>query len=74
MEKIVFGKTGLEVSRVSFGALPIQRVSMDTAKKLLQKAYKNGINFFDTARLYTDSEEKIGNALYSVRKEIIIAT
>jgi predicted aldo/keto reductase-like oxidoreductase len=74
VEKIVFGKTGLEVSRVSFGALPIQRVSMDTAKKLLQKAYKNGINFFDTARLYTDSEEKIGNALSSVRKEIIIAT
>jgi predicted aldo/keto reductase-like oxidoreductase len=74
VEKIILGKTGLEVSRVAFGALPIQRVSMDTAKKLLQKAYKNGINFFDTARFYTDSEEKIGNALSSVRKDIIIAT
>ena len=47
---------------------------MDAAIILLRKAYENGINFFDTARAYSDSEEKIGNALYSVRKEIVIAT
>lgn len=74
MQKIIFGKTGLKVTRVGFGVLPIQRVSMDTAKKILSKAYESGINFFDTARAYSDSEQKIGNALSSVRKEIIIAT
>jgi len=74
VKKTILGQTCLEVSRVGFGALPIQRVSMDTAKKLLQKAYESGINFFDTARSYSDSEEKIGNALSSVRKEIVIAT
>ena len=62
MEKLILGLTGLEVSRSGFGALPIQRVSMDAAIILLRKAYENGINFFDTARAYSDSEEKIGNA------------
>ncbi len=74
MEKTRLGRTGLMVTRSSFGALPIQRVSFDEAKKLLLKAYDNGINFFDTARAYTDSEEKIGYALSEVRKDIIIAT
>ena len=74
MEKIRLGRTNLIVTRSSFGALPIQRVSFDEAKKLLLKAYDNGINFFDTARAYSDSEEKIGYALADVRKDIIIAT
>ena len=74
MDKIRLGRTGLMVSRSSFGALPIQRVSFDEARKLLVKAYDNGINFFDTARGYTDSEEKIGYSLAGVRKHIIIAT
>ncbi|MDF2985486.1 MAG: putative oxidoreductase, aryl-alcohol dehydrogenase like protein [Eubacterium sp.] len=74
MEKTRLGRTGLMVTRTSFGALPIQRVSFDEAKKLLVKAYDNGINFFDTARGYTDSEEKIGYSLSGVRKDIIIAT
>lgn len=74
MQKTVLGKTGLEVSRVGFGVLPLQRVSMDMAKRILVKAFENGINFFDTARAYSDSEEKIGNALSSVRKQIILAT
>ena len=59
MDKIRLGRTNLMVSRSSFGALPIQRVSLDEAKYLLRKAYENGINFFDTARAYSDSEEKI---------------
>jgi len=62
------------VSRVGFGALPIQRISLEDAGFLLRKAYDNGINFFDTARGYTDSEEKIGYALSDVRSNIIIAT
>ena len=74
MRKIILGNTGLEVTRVGFGALPIQRVSMDEAKRILIRAYESGINFFDTARAYSDSEEKIGNALSDVRKNIIIAT
>ena len=62
------------VSRSSFGALPIQRVSFEDAKKLLLVAYANGMNFFDTARMYTDSEQKIAYALKPYRKNIIIAT
>lgn len=74
MEKIRLGKTNLMVTKTSFGALPIQRVSFEDAKKILCKAYENGINFFDTARAYTDSEEKIGYSLSNVRNDIIIAT
>lgn len=74
MDKIKLGRTNLIVSRSGFGALPIQRVTFDEAKSLLIKAYDNGINFFDTARQYSDSEEKIGYALADVRKNIIIAT
>jgi predicted aldo/keto reductase-like oxidoreductase len=74
MDTIRLGRTGLIVSRSGFGALPIQRISFEESKKILRKAYENGINFFDTARGYTDSEEKIGYALGSVRKDIIIAT
>lgn len=74
MDKIRLGKTNLMVSRSGFGSLPIQRVSFEQAKMILRKAYDNGINFFDTARMYSDSEEKIGYSLSDVRKNIIIAT
>lgn len=74
MDTIRLGRSGLIISRSGFGALPIQRVNFEEAKKILVKAYENGINFFDTARGYTDSEEKIGYALSEVRKNIIIAT
>ena len=74
MQTVVLGKTGLVVSKNGFGALPIQRISTEDAGLLLQKAYEHGINFFDTARFYTDSEEKIGEALSGVRDKIIIAT
>lgn len=74
MDKIRLGRTNLLVSRSGFGALPIQRISFEEAKSILRKAYENGINFFDTARMYTDSEEKIGYALADVRSNIIIAT
>lgn len=74
MDKIKLGQTNLMVSRSGFGALPIQRISFEATKSILRKAYDNGINFFDTARQYSDSEEKIGYALSDVRNNIIIAT
>lgn len=74
MDKIRLGRTNLMVSKSGFGALPIQRISFEEAKAILRKAYEAGINFFDTARMYTDSEEKIGYALSDVRSNIIIAT
>lgn len=74
MDMIKLGCTGLMVSASSFGALPVQRVSMDEAKKLLRMAYDGGINYFDTANAYSDSEEKIGEALSDVRHNIIIST
>jgi predicted aldo/keto reductase-like oxidoreductase len=74
MNKMVLGKTNLEISKTGYGALPIQRVNKEVAKKILRKAYEYGITFFDTARAYSDSEEKLGYALSDVRKEIVIAT
>ena len=62
------------VTRSRFGALPIQRISFDEARKILLRAYNGGINFYDTARMYTDSEEKLGYAFSDIRKDIIIAT
>lgn len=74
MIQVTLGKTGITVNKNGFGALPIQRVCHEDAAKLLRKAYQAGITFFDTARFYTDSEEKIGEALSDVRSEIYIAT
>ena len=74
MDKVILGKTGLEVNKNGFGALPIQRITKSEAVYLLQKAYYNGINYFDTARAYSDSEEKIGAAFEYTRDKIIIST
>lgn len=74
MKKIRLGRTELRVGASSFGALPVQRLSKSEAVKLLRQAYELGMNYFDTAHGYTDSEEKIGLALSDVRKEIIIST
>ena len=74
METLRLGKTNLTVTKNGFGALPVQRASVEEAVKILRKAYIGGINYFDTARFYTDSEEKIGLALSDVRENIIIST
>lgn len=74
MEKIRLGRTELMVSRTSFGALPIQRISKEEAAKLVRRAYEAGVNYFDTANAYTDSEEKLGAALHDVRQNVIIST
>lgn len=74
MQKVVLGKTGLEVNKNGFGALPVQRVTKKEAVYLLQKAFYHGINYFDTARMYTDSEEKMGAAFAHTRERIVIST
>lgn len=74
MSKSRLGKTEIITNKNGFGALPIQRISKEEAARLLRKAFDSGITFFDTARSYTDSEEKIGYALSDVRNEIFIAT
>jgi len=75
MDFVKLGRTGIEVNKNGFGALPIQRVSHEVASKLLRKAYESGITFFDTARGYSDSEEKIGLTFTKEeRAKIFIAT
>ena len=74
MRKFMFGNTGMEISRTGFGALPIQRISFDAAKEILIAALDGGINFIDTARMYSDSEEKIGYAISDRRDEFFVAT
>ena len=74
MQTVTLGKTGLVVSKNGFGALPIQRVGKKDAVYLLQKAFYNGFNYFDSARMYTDSEEKLGAAFSDIREKVIIST
>lgn len=74
MRKMTLGKTNITVNKNGFGALPIQRISKKDAVYLLHKAYDHGINFYDTARAYTDSEEKLGEAFEGKRDKIYIAS
>ena len=71
---VTLGRTGIMVNKNGFGALPIQRISFDEAAVLLKRAFAAGVRFFDTARYYSDSEEKLGYALSEVRDQIYIAT
>ena len=74
MNMVRLGKTEIQVSKNGFGALPIQRITKAEAVYLLQKAFYHGINYFDTARAYFDSEEKLGAAFPYVREKLIIST
>lgn len=74
MVQVTLGTTGITVEKNSFGALPIQRITKEEAVKLLRKAYEHGVTFFDTARFYTDSEEKVGEAFRGMREKVYIAT
>lgn len=74
LEKRRLGRTNLEVSAVSFGALPIQRCTLEEAEPVLVEALQAGINFIDTARAYSDSEEKIGTYLAKDRNKYYLAT
>ncbi len=74
MNNVTLGSTGITVAQNAFGALPIQRISADESTKLLRRAFDGGMRFFDTARAYSDSEEKMGLALADLRDQIFIAT
>lgn len=71
----VLGKSDLKVSEISFGCMSLGE-NQSHASHLLRKAFDNGINFFDTADLYDKgmNETYVGEALKSVRKEIVLAT
>ena len=74
MEYTILGKTGLKVSRMGFGGIPIQRIDADGTKALMQKLMAEGVNFIDTARGYTVSEEYLGHALEGIRDQFVLAT
>ncbi|MBO4324832.1 MAG: aldo/keto reductase [Lachnospiraceae bacterium] len=74
MKTIRLGKTGIESPQNAFGALPIQRVPMEEAVRILRAAYDGGMVFFDTARAYSDSEEKLGAAFDGMRDKVFISS
>lgn len=74
MKRRRLGNTDMNVSAVGFGGIPIQGISGDEATKVIRHALDAGIDFFDTARGYTDSEEKIGRALGSRRGSVCLAS
>ena len=74
MEYVTLGSTNITVNKNGFGALPIQRIDTKDAVRLVRKAYDAGITFFDTARFYTDSEVKLGEAFDGMRDMVYIAT
>jgi predicted aldo/keto reductase-like oxidoreductase len=74
MKQSILGRTGLKVNSFGFGGIPIQRVSEDDAVALVRRCYELGVNYYDTARGYTVSEERIGKALEDVRDDVILAT
>ena len=74
MEFVTLGRTGLKVSRLGFGGIPIQRINAEESKTLMDAVRAAGINYLDTARGYTVSEELIGQAIEGCRKDFVIAT
>ena len=74
MTHIQLGSTGITIEKNGFGCLPIQRVTKEEAARLLRKALDGGMNYFDTARAYSDSEEKVGYAFAGMRDKVVIAT
>ena len=74
MEYTVLGKTGLKISRMGFGGIPIQRVDRETARTLTHRLLEAGVNYIDTARGYTVSEEYLGFGLEGIRGRFILAT
>lgn len=73
-QRIILGKTGLEVNRLGLGGIPIQRVDENDAVQTVRHAVECGADFIDTARAYTNSEEIIGKALVQTSKQVVIAT
>ncbi|MCI6961566.1 MAG: aldo/keto reductase [Clostridiales bacterium] len=74
MEYTNLGNTGLKVSRLGFGGIPIQRITQEEATALIHKLPEYGINYIDTARGYTVSEEYLGIAMEGIRDKFVLAT
>lgn len=74
MDYVTLGKTGLKISRMGFGGIPIQRIDAQGTKELIHKMADAGVNYIDTARGYTVSEEYLGYALEGVREKFVLAT
>ena len=74
MKYRILGKTGISISEVGFGCIPIIRLSSTEAVKVLRHAYDQGITFYDTANAYNDSEQKLGIAFAGMRDKVILAT
>ena len=74
MEYRVLGKTGLKISRMGFGGIPIQRIDAEGTKTLIHELKDAGVNFIDTARAYTVSEAYLGYALEGIREDFVLAT
>ncbi|OGD45926.1 hypothetical protein A3K69_04450 [Candidatus Bathyarchaeota archaeon RBG_16_57_9] len=74
MKEKILGRTGLKVKTMGFGGIPIQRVTEEEAVAVVRRCHEHGLNYFDTARGYTNSEERIGKALEDVRDEVYLAT
>lgn len=74
MEYRMLGKTGLKVSRMGFGGIPIQKIDAEGTKSLIHRLMEAGVNYIDTARGYTVSEEYLGYALEGIRQHFVLAT
>ena len=74
MEYRILGKTGLKVSRVGLGGIPIQRIDAAGTKVLMHHLMEQGVNFVDSARGYSVSEAYLGEALEGIRDKFILAT
>jgi len=74
MEYRQLGKTGLQVSRMGFGGIPIQRTTPEETKDVIRFLHEAGVNYIDTARGYTVSEEYLGYALEGIRQDFVLAT
>ncbi len=74
MEYRILGKTGLKISRMGFGGIPIQRIDAQGTKALMQQLVEAGVNYIDTARGYTVSEQFLGEALEGIRDKFVLAT
>ena len=74
MEYRILGKTGLKISRMGFGGIPIQRIDAQGTKALMQQLAEAGVNYIDTARGYTVSEQFLGEALEGIRDKFVLAS
>ena len=74
MEYRILGKTGLKISRMGFGGIPIQKIDAEGTKRVIRQLMEAGVNYIDTARAYTVSEEYLGYALEGIRDKFVLAS